>query len=223
MFAHFRTHYPKGSLISELVAVEHGKYVVRAIAQVAGEILATSLAAAETVEQAEDKARARLLAVLELPSSTQSLAQPSRTIPTPVPVAAVIPEIPSPPSLDRVEKTEAISIPSSEPEPEPAVISQTLPEPETPAVATAVKPAIENPPAPPPEVQPSGPATATLVTPIDFSEIIAKTNLEIKRLQWTQEQGKQYLLATYGKRSRQLLTDGELLEFLEYLQQQPTP
>jgi hypothetical protein len=58
---------------------------------------------------------------------------------------------------------------------------------------------------------------------LDFSEIIAKSNVEIKRLGWTNEQGKQYLLQTYGKRSRQLLSDEELLEFLHYLESQPTP
>jgi hypothetical protein len=59
--------------------------------------------------------------------------------------------------------------------------------------------------------------------PIDFSEIIARSNLELKRLGWTSEQGRNYLLQTYGKRSRQLLSDEQLIEFLAYLEQQPTP
>jgi len=59
--------------------------------------------------------------------------------------------------------------------------------------------------------------------PIDFSEVIARSNVELKRLNWTNEQGKNYLLQTYGKRSRQLLSDGELIEFLQYLESQPTP
>jgi hypothetical protein len=59
--------------------------------------------------------------------------------------------------------------------------------------------------------------------PIDFSEVIARSNVELKRLNWTNDQGKNYLLQTYGKRSRQLLSDGELIEFLEYLTNQPTP
>jgi hypothetical protein len=59
--------------------------------------------------------------------------------------------------------------------------------------------------------------------PIDFSEVIARSNVELKRLNWTQEHGKNYLLQTYGKRSRQLLSDGELIEFLQYLESQPTP
>lgn len=58
--------------------------------------------------------------------------------------------------------------------------------------------------------------------PLDFSDLIARTNLELKRLGWTTELGRQHLLQTYGKLSRQLLTDDELMEFLAYLQAQPT-
>ena len=43
----------------------------------------------------------------------------------------------------------------------------------------------------------------------------------MERLAWTKEQGKDYLLKTYGKKSRHLLSDQELLEFLNYLQNQP--
>jgi len=39
-------------------------------------------------------------------------------------------------------------------------------------------------------------------------------------LGWTQEEGKKYLLETYGKKSRHLLSDEELIEFLTYLQTQ---
>jgi hypothetical protein len=55
---------------------------------------------------------------------------------------------------------------------------------------------------------------------IDFNDIIARTNVELKRLNWSNEQGREYLLQTYGKRSRHLLSDEELIEFLQYLQSQ---
>jgi hypothetical protein len=64
------------------------------------------------------------------------------------------------------------------------------------------------------------PATAT---PVDFSDIIARTNVELKRLGWTNQQGRDYLVQTYGKRSRQLLTDAELLDFLHHLESEPSP
>ncbi|MCC5603330.1 hypothetical protein [Nostoc favosum] len=51
----------------------------------------------------------------------------------------------------------------------------------------------------------------------------SKTDVEIERLGWTPEQGREHLIKTYGKRSRSLLTDDELHEFLQYLQSQPDP
>ena len=55
----------------------------------------------------------------------------------------------------------------------------------------------------------------------DFNDIKHKTDLEMKRLGWTKEQGRDYLLGTYGKRSRLHLTDEELLEFWRYLETLP--
>jgi hypothetical protein len=59
--------------------------------------------------------------------------------------------------------------------------------------------------------------------PIDLSDAIARTSVELKRLTWSNQQGREYLLRTYGKRSRQELTDEEMLEFLHYLESQPSP
>ncbi len=81
---------------------------------------------------------------------------------------------------------------------------------------------MDSPPSAAPEPEAEEPAN-TNEEPMDFSEIIARSNLELKRLGWTSEQGRNYLLQTYGKRSRQLLSDEQLIEFLAYLEQQPTP
>ena len=56
----------------------------------------------------------------------------------------------------------------------------------------------------------------------DYQDLIAQTNTELKRLGWTNQQGQQYLVQTYQKRSRQLLTDEELLDFLNRLQAMET-
>ncbi|MEB3358167.1 MAG: hypothetical protein VKK04_15670 [Synechococcales bacterium] len=66
---------------------------------------------------------------------------------------------------------------------------------------------------------PPAPSAST----IDLSDIIAKTSVELTRLGWTDEQGREHLQEAYGKRSRQQLTDPELLDFLRYLEGQPTP
>jgi hypothetical protein len=83
----------------------------------------------------------------------------------------------------------------------------------------------EIPPVSEPVIAPVAPPKLALSSsePIDFSEVIAKSNMELKRLGWSSDQGRNYLLQTYGKRSRQLLSDEELLEFLLHLESQPTP
>ncbi|MEO1211562.1 MAG: hypothetical protein AAFX78_18800 [Cyanobacteria bacterium J06638_20] len=58
---------------------------------------------------------------------------------------------------------------------------------------------------------------------VDLSDVIAQTDIELRRLSWTNVQGREYLEQTYGKRSRQELSELELYEFLSYLEEQPTP
>jgi formylglycine-generating enzyme required for sulfatase activity len=67
--------------------------------------------------------------------------------------------------------------------------------------------------------------TSSTASPIDYSDLIARTNVELKRLGWTNQQARDYLLRTYtyGKRSRQLITDAQLLDFLHYLESEPSP
>jgi hypothetical protein len=59
--------------------------------------------------------------------------------------------------------------------------------------------------------------------PEDLSDAIARTDVELARLRWSPATGRDYLMHTYGKRARKLLTQKELLEFLKYLKSQPTP
>ena len=69
--------------------------------------------------------------------------------------------------------------------------------------------------------QPITPPPVEETIELDFHDIKHKTDLEMKRLGWTKEQGIDYLLSTYGKRSRLHLTDEELLEFWRYLETLP--
>src|SRR4028119_584247 len=93
MFAEFRALYPAGQLICELLTVHHGKFVVRCLVQVDGKTLATAMSAAESVEDAEDRARLRSIAVLGFaaPDRASASVSPDRVAPVaPVaPVAAV--------------------------------------------------------------------------------------------------------------------------------------
>jgi hypothetical protein len=59
--------------------------------------------------------------------------------------------------------------------------------------------------------------------PVNFAEVIFQTDVEMQRLGWTPEQGREHLKKNYGKRGRTLLTEVELLDFLQYLASLPTP
>lgn len=64
LFVQLQTRYPTSGLLTELVQMHADDFVVRAIVQLGSMTLATSLATAATVEQAEDQARLRVLALL---------------------------------------------------------------------------------------------------------------------------------------------------------------
>ena len=276
MLTQFRIRYPHGSLISELVEIDHGKYIVRALVQIEGVTIATGLAAADTIEQAEDNARNRALAIVDLNSAnlTEAQQQISSTSDTEISLVAsktstqnVVSKIPETNSTSKVSipKTFSSKIPpatsetaSEQYQPQP-LLDERITANETELFAQEnIESTQSQPPQPekvinnitqfsPPEEklteestglarqktepkdissEPSSPenqSTESITTLIDFSDIIAKTNIEIKRLGWTNEQGRNYLLQTYGKRTRQLLNDQELLEFWRYLESQPTP
>ena len=92
MLAQFRARYPTGQLISELLTVHHGKFVVRSLVQVDGKTLATGMSAAESVEEAEDRARLRSLAVLGFNSPGPAI----ESISPPLAVAAPTPAVTAP-------------------------------------------------------------------------------------------------------------------------------
>ena len=256
IIAKFRHRYPQGSLVSELIEIDRGTYIVKAIVQIDNLILATALAGAATVEAAEDAAKERAIASLFLdqqPNISSLLTQPDP--------AKVQPQSATSTSLDseiKLEKTSNHQIVNfSKPQAEPAIESQNSFPNLTPV--TAVEAHI---PQPQPDLSPkvavvsSDPpretnlfgdtftaetstailteenhdvdASATeLISPeleaMDFNEIKQKTDIEIKRLSWTKDQGKEFLMSRYGKRSRLHLTDEQLLEFLRYLEKLPNP
>jgi hypothetical protein len=274
MFTQFQAHYPKGSLLTELSAIDHGKYIVRCLVQVEGTTLVTALAAAQTVELAEEQARNRALAVLGISTTTvtgeKETPLATREVPAPLNPTATAPVafsdtsgIPpatlseslgrTPPSVfpETVKASEATRSSFSELRYEdtaaratPAqLVADEIPfteefssnevetlqeDVETPLWMAEKMPQaqLDDAPAMPSsesELETHTSSTPATSAPIDFSDIIARTNVELKRLGWTNQQGRDYLVQTYGKRSRQLLTDGELLDFLHHLESEPSP
>ena len=253
MLQKLRQRYPQVALISELVQIDHGKYIVRAIIEIEGKTVVTGLAAADTVEIAEDRARERALLLLEaentpdlqlvekispnnislpedLPKTVPSAKKSTKTAKVteiPRPEAKIEPELPQvqdiPPAKIEPELPQVKDIPPAKIEPElPQVKDIPLPEPEPlllemetdnysllselPEEASLTE---EEPPAPEPVV--------VIAEEIDYSVLKTKIDVEMKRLAWTTEKGREYLISSYGKKSRLLLTNEELLEFYNYL------
>ncbi len=263
MFAQFRSRYPTGSLISELLAIDHGKYVVRVKVEVDRIILSTGLAAADTVEQAEDQARRRSLQVLGIDTSSTALPpfSPTPSVsptqnspqfelnPAPEPAqlsaSAVESEADDFPPFPELEDAPSSSSRSSE-----DWLSATYINPSSPSKSMSTDSGSTSsnkgrsaslPPLPDLSSSSSNDASSYTedipqtslsskkkkskapVESTDFSPEIAKTDLELKRLGWTRDQGVDHLQKTYGKRSRHQLTEDELLDFLHYLECLPTP
>jgi hypothetical protein len=274
MLAQFQRLYPNGSLTSELVEIFQGKYIVRASVQIAGETRATGMAAAETVELAEDQARTRALMVLGITSS------PPAPVFSPKPTS----QVQLNPALDTTVKlnestfasatdesssgsqwsanSQEIPIPPvSEQSIQPEVIksdtysqdlNQNFPvtnnqesefetprenlemtsekQPETPLFTEISSPNNVTPFTPRSYNQQENVSTLSGVgkkkkrnEPVNLSDVIAKTDVQIERLGWTKDQGREYLKKTYGKLGRSLLSEEELLDFLRYLESQPDP
>lgn len=288
MLAQFQSLYPKGSLISELVQIFQGKYIVRASVQIEGLTRATGLAAAETVEAAEDQARNRALMVLGIGNATQETVafspQPISQVQTKPAVSTtgglnepayspiktedlvssqwsvVSQEVSVPPSHGQRITSDAVKTDkellttdtgsttksdaySQDFSPSFSTTGEIPEQFDFPSdnLGTIFSKSSENPPLPeisPSNVTPFTPRShsssedvATPTTgrkkkksePVDLSDVIAKTDVELQRLGWTPEQGREYLIKTYGKRGRTLLTEEELYTFLQYLQSQPDP
>lgn len=62
------------------------------------------------------------------------------------------------------------------------------------------------------------PPINNLASPVNLSDVIAQTGVELRRLGWSVADGREYLEEAYGKRSRHDLTDEELIAFLMHLE-----
>jgi hypothetical protein len=265
MLAQFQSLYPNGSLISELVQIFQGKYIVRASVQIEGVTRATGMSAAETVEVAEDQARNRALMVLGMTSSPQEAMVSSQKSISPVQLNPSFNitgglsestyssaknegfasvewsvtgddnrEIDDTHSVGKSDTfSQTISATSyQEPEFDAPIEDleimsdnqpENLPFPEIPV--SNVTPFTPRSYAPPDNVTTlSGTGKKKKKSePVDLSDVIAKTDVQIERLGWTRDQGKEYLKKTYGKLGRTLLSEEELLDFLRHLESQPDP
>ncbi|MEM9768168.1 MAG: hypothetical protein AAF892_09845, partial [Cyanobacteria bacterium P01_D01_bin.71] len=83
-------------------------------------------------------------------------------------------------------------------------------------VPSAATGATDLPPEPEAAIAPIAPDA--LPAPINLSDVIAQTDIELRRLGWSVETGREYLEQTYQKRSRHELSEEELIQFLCHLE-----
>ena len=212
LFSQFRHQYADGSLTTELLMAHGEQYLVKATISVGEQAIATALAEATSLAAADDQAKVRVLGMLGVapPEQNGLSVEPSKPTPSPAiapaepAVVAPAPEPPQPQEPETSEESEADDLGRP--------LDSITPD-EAPA---------------PSEVPASALAAAALEhfddsNPVDLSDIIAQTDVEMSRLGWSSVQGRTYLEQAFNKRSRQQLTDEELLTFLLYLESQATP
>ncbi|NEQ95721.1 MAG: hypothetical protein F6K30_03155 [Cyanothece sp. SIO2G6] len=211
-----KQNYPDSRLVAEFLAYQNGQYAVRAIIQNGSTILATGMAADAAIEIAEDRAKARAVAALDLDISPgQSASDPilkadpviqqhkgDEARDRPIPISATAKGQP----LDLPETTN-----------EPQFPSNPLNEPTS---GDREEASVDHTSGSSDSTGPGVPRNAP-TEPTNLLDQIAKTDVEMQRLGWSNDQGRQLLLERYGKRSRRELTDDEVLDFLHYLEQQP--
>lgn len=236
MLAQFQVRYPTGSLISELLTIYQGKFVVRVSAQVEGVLRATGMAASESLELAEDQARNRTLMVLGIESVERAGGdgEDGRAGGAKEEEQKLVKEIKKQVQATNTDDlseqfSPAFSLWSQGPEDllELGEMSDVAPEinahPQTPFNnVTPLTPRSYSPQATG-AMEQIGSEKMEAREPVDLSDAIARTTVELKRLRWNNQQGREYLKQTYNKRSRQELTDEEMMEFLHYLESQPSP
>lgn len=215
--------------------LHENQHIVRALVTLDGVAIVTAMTANPNLEKAEELAQIRVLALMNISASglenpgqiseppPQAIVPSNAPAPeTKLPIAAA-PEVIAPEIIYSEAATPGATPPEEDaldmPLEEVADIS--LPSPEQP-IPESTQPPLPGQPA-------SSLATTAMETldsstsPIDLSDIIAQTDVEMARLGWSSQQGREHLEQTYGKRSRQQLTDEELLAFLLHLESQPTP
>lgn len=96
LLTQFQTRYPSGSVTSELLTIHDNRFVVRAVIQVGSVVLATAMAAATDVEQAEDRAKTRALTAFGVGSFPGSISSAGLAYSIPSPSSFEAASLPKP-------------------------------------------------------------------------------------------------------------------------------
>lgn len=275
MFDRFWQQYPQGSILSDLVQIHNGTYVVRVTLSSAGQPLVATLAAAEQLETAQSIARSQAMQMLGCGETVELLSvngfhplvmeeTPALIVPSAIPdeiLAEPSGNLELATNQPSVELTKSQASANDEPafypeteqlpltngsaatpqieiempvETSESIAPSTLPLVKRLQEETAIEEPMEegpvsSPPAksrskkapvaenPPPSLPNDASETPTDAAPLSVTDIIPLINMELKRLNWSREQGRDYMVALYNKRASSLLSDEELFGLLQHL------
>lgn len=223
MLAQFQKNYPTASLLSQLVTIYQGKFVVQVSVQIEGVTRASGMAAAETIELAEDQARIRAISMVATPKPNPSSSPEGDRLTPPELANLSSPKVSIPPRSAPLENypefapkssTDYLALISTDSD----AVDDFGIEPITPVsnvTPFVLRTATEDPPLLDPIIAEFAPS---VTEPIDLSDTLIAIETELRNLGWTAKQERNYIERIYNKESRDLLSPQQLYEFLNYLQ-----
>jgi hypothetical protein len=228
MFAQFRSQYPQGRVQTEMLPKIDGMHAFRAVVSQGDAVMGTATAVDSDLEIAEDRAIKRALVFAGITfdqnfenNFDQSLGGYSGRSPMLTQVSRDSSSLNSLPAAAVTHNTHTTHTIHSEPAIEYSEYTESYVSQEKFSYPELTEPSVEPSPA---IATPVKPLPAPIAhEPMDLSDAISKIDVEMGRLNWTKPQGRDYLVRTFNKRSRQELTNDELLQFLGHLKSLPTP
>lgn len=243
----FRQQYPQGSIISDLVQIHGDQYVVKVSVSLENTVLVSTLAADANLMLAENRAMERALAILGIRDAQQPAHEPMNLTVTPLPDLPIgltnsVAESTSETILVDIQPTISANsepvVSFSEPNAEitilttngkfavdpapPEVLIEALPEPEVSAGKSSRTKKAATTSDPLPATADEAPFDEITVPiaepPLSVTDMIPMINMELKRLGWSKDRGRDYMVSLYNKRASALLSDDELFGLLQHLQ-----
>jgi hypothetical protein len=232
MLAQFQERYPAASLLSQLLTIYQGKFVVQVSVKIEGVVRATGMAAAETIELAEDQARLRAISLVATQEITPSVPPRSDRI-TSIPESAnlITTEVSSPP-----ERSAVPTVSPSKDDPEftaknskdylsliatdaDSITDEDFGMDPIAPVSNVTPFVLRTAPEELPLLDPiNSELTPAVIEPVDLSDTLAAITKELKNLGWTAKQERNYIDRIYNKESCDFLSPQQLYEFLNYLE-----
>ena len=218
-----KQQYPDSQLVTEFLTYQQHHYAIRALVKMGTTILATGMAADANIEIAEDRAKVRAMEALGIGSTVpqQTTPKPDQKQGSRTSQEVALPHQKQDTlsiSTDLSATSTSEGSPPSKPEPSH---QPQLPPNTAPSNLSSHRPSLAQESLPP--ITQDDDVMKVEANPVNVNLLdqIAKTDVEMKRLRWNVDQGRQTLMERYGKRSRRELTDDEVIDFLDYLEKQP--